>query len=71
MWFSPKIASAIDILLHPELRRGFGGAGLFILNFAIETVYSILLCPILWFGPHDLPRRPAVRPRNRLDRADP
>jgi len=50
MWFSPKIASAIDILLHPELRRGFGGAGLFILNYVIETVYSILLCPILWVG---------------------
>jgi membrane glycosyltransferase len=50
MWFSPKIASAIDILLRPELRRGFGGAGLFILNYVIETVYSILLCPILWVG---------------------
>ena len=50
MWFSPKIASAIDILLHPELRRGFGGAALFILNCILETVYSILLCPILWVG---------------------
>jgi membrane glycosyltransferase len=50
MWFSPKIASAIDILMRPELRHGFGGAGLFIINYAIETVYSILLCPILWFG---------------------
>ena len=50
MWFAPKIASAIDILVHPLLRRGFGGAGLFITNLAIETVYSILLCPILWLG---------------------
>lgn len=50
MWFSPKIATAVDILLRPELRRGFGGAGLFILNCVIETAYSILLCPILWFG---------------------
>ena len=50
MWFAPKIASAIDILLRPELRRAFGGTGLFIISFAIETVYSILLCPILWFG---------------------
>ena len=50
MWFSPKIASAIDILMRPELRRGFGGAGLFITSYAVETVYSILLCPILWFG---------------------
>ncbi len=50
MWFSPKIASAIDILLRPELRRAFGGTGLFVVNYAIETAYSILLCPILWFG---------------------
>ena len=50
MWFSPKIASAIDILLRPKLRRAFGGAGLFLVNCAIETLYSILLCPILWFG---------------------
>jgi len=50
MWFSPKIASAIDIMLRPELRREFGGAGRFVANFVIEAVYSILLCPILWFG---------------------
>ncbi|MGZ5961050.1 MAG: glucans biosynthesis glucosyltransferase MdoH [Rhizomicrobium sp.] len=50
MWFSPKIASAIDILLRPELRRAFGGTELFIINYVIETVYSILLCPILWLG---------------------
>jgi membrane glycosyltransferase len=50
MWFSPKIASAVDILMHPGLRRGFGGAGLFFINYVIETAYSILLCPILWFG---------------------
>ena len=50
MWFSPKIASVIDILLRPKFCREFGGAGLFLFNFVIETVYSILLCPILWFG---------------------
>ena len=50
MWFSPKIASAIDILLRPELRHDFGGARRFLFNYAIETIYSILLCPILWVG---------------------
>ena len=50
MWFAPKIASAVDILLRPELRRAFGGVGLFVANCAIETLYSIVLCPILWFG---------------------
>src|SRR5450432_2982455 len=50
MWFAPKIASAVDILLHPRHRRGFGGTGLFIVNYIIETLYSIVLCPILWCG---------------------
>ena len=50
MWFSPKIASAIDILLRPELRREFGGTGRFLANYVIEAAYSILLCPILWCG---------------------
>jgi membrane glycosyltransferase len=50
MWFSPKIATAVDILLRPGPRRDFGGVGLFILNYLIETVYSIVLCPIVWFG---------------------
>ena len=50
MWFSPKLATAIDVLLSPELRRAFGGSGLFVINFAVETVFSIVLCPILWFG---------------------
>jgi membrane glycosyltransferase len=50
MWFSPKIAGALDVLLSPRERRTFGGAGRFTVNFAIETVYSIVLCPILWIS---------------------
>ena len=50
MWFAPKIASAIVVLLHPELRRGFGGTGLFIISLVTETLYSLVLSPILWFG---------------------
>jgi membrane glycosyltransferase len=50
MWFAPKIASIIEILWRRELRREFGGTGLFIANGVIETAFSILLCPILWFG---------------------
>ena len=48
----------------------FGGAARFVVNFAIEMAYSILLCPIMWFGHTHLPDRPAVRPRDRLDRPD-
>ncbi len=50
MWFSPKIAGALDVLLAPQERRAFGGAGRFIVNFLIETAYSIVLCPILWIS---------------------
>jgi membrane glycosyltransferase len=50
MWFSPKIAGALDVLLAPKERRSFGGAGRFTVNFAIETAYSIVLCPILWIS---------------------
>ena len=50
MWFAPKLASAIEALLDSDRRRGFGGAGLFLLNLLIETIFSILLCPILWCG---------------------
>ena len=50
MWFAPKIATAIDILLRPDLRREFGGTARFVANYWIELVYSILLVPVLWFG---------------------
>jgi len=50
MWFSPKIATFIDLLLRPEDRHAFGGGGRIVMNFIIETAYSILLCPILWIG---------------------
>jgi len=50
MWFAPKIATALDILLRPDQRREFGGTALFVANYWIELVYSILLVPVLWFG---------------------
>jgi membrane glycosyltransferase len=50
MWFSPKIAGMLDILVAPKERHAFGGAGRVIANFIVESVYSIILCPILWIG---------------------
>ena len=50
MWFAPKIMTAIDILSRPAERRAFGGTTAFCASFAIETVFSILLVPIMWFG---------------------
>ena len=50
MWFAPKIASFADLLLRPDARFAFGGGGRIIVNFIIETIYSIVLCPILWIS---------------------
>jgi len=50
MWFAPKIASAVDILMRRDLRSEFGGTVRFVVNFILETAYSILLVPILWLG---------------------
>ena len=48
MWFAPKVASIIDVLLQPKARRAFGGTPRFLASTAIETVFFILLCPIQW-----------------------
>ena len=50
MWFAPKIATVIDVSLRPEARRSFGGALRFIANVVTETVFFMLLSPIMWFG---------------------
>jgi membrane glycosyltransferase len=48
MWFAPKIATVIDVLTRPNLRRAFGGTARFLASIATETVFFILLSPIMW-----------------------
>jgi membrane glycosyltransferase len=50
MWFAPKIATIIDVLTRPRLRASFGGGWRFVSNVAIETIFFLLLSPIMWFG---------------------
>ncbi len=50
MWFSPKITTAIDVLLRADERRAFGGTPIFLASMAAEALFSLLLCPIMWFG---------------------
>jgi membrane glycosyltransferase len=50
MWFWPKVTTAIDILLRPNLLRAFGGIPTFVESIAAEAVFSVLLAPIMWFG---------------------
>jgi membrane glycosyltransferase len=50
MWFAPKTATAIDILLRPDVRRAFGGSGRFLANVIVDYIFSILLVPVEWFS---------------------
>jgi membrane glycosyltransferase len=50
MWFAPNIATAIDVLARPQLRRAFGGGTRFTLSAMAQTIFVLLLLPIMWFG---------------------
>ena len=50
MWLSPKLATFVDVLARPKERWSFGGTGRFLASAACETVFSLLLAPIMWFG---------------------
>lgn len=47
--FLPKLASALEVLLNRKLRQSFGGAAHFILGVLIESLFSILILPVMWF----------------------
>ena len=47
MTFAPKIATVIDVLLTPPLRRAFGGTLVFAANIATEMLFMILLTPAI------------------------
>jgi membrane glycosyltransferase len=50
MWFTPQWASVIDVLSRKESRAAFGGTAMFLLGVLVETIFSIILIPIMWFG---------------------
>src|SRR5439155_8760153 len=50
MWFAPKIATVIDVISRPALRNAFGGSGRFIVSTITETIFFLLLSPIMWVG---------------------
>jgi membrane glycosyltransferase len=49
MTFAPKIASGVNVLARRSARRSYGGAAQFVLNFASETLFSLLLSPVMAF----------------------
>ena len=48
MWFSPNIATVIDVLMRANLRRLFGGGLRFTASFFITIVFVVLVAPIMW-----------------------
>ena len=50
MWFAPKIATVLDVLTRSELRLAFGGTLCFLASVVSETIFFILLSPIMWFS---------------------
>ncbi len=48
MWFAPKIATVIDVLTRPALRQAFGGTWRFLASVVCETLFFLLLSPIMW-----------------------
>jgi membrane glycosyltransferase len=47
MTFAPKIATIVDVLLAPSARRSYGGTMAFAVNIAVETMFMILLAPVI------------------------
>lgn len=47
MTFAPKIATIIDVMLTPALRRAYGGPLVFAGNIAVETLFMLLLAPLI------------------------
>jgi membrane glycosyltransferase len=50
MWFAPKLATVLDVLSRPDTRRAFGGTARLLASAAVETVFFLLLSPIMWVG---------------------
>ncbi|MBN9086763.1 MAG: glucans biosynthesis glucosyltransferase MdoH [Reyranella sp.] len=48
MWFAPKVATVIDVLCRPALRRSFGGPLRFAASVVAETAFWLMLSPIMW-----------------------
>jgi membrane glycosyltransferase len=50
MWFAPKLATVLDVLSRPSARQAFGGTARVLSSVAVETVFFLLLSPIMWVG---------------------
>lgn len=50
MWYLPKIAGALDVLLKRSECQRFGGRTAFFKNLILETIFGFLMTPINWLN---------------------
>ena len=50
MWYLPKIAGALQVLLSAQERKRFGGSLRFAISFTLEMLLSLLMTPITWLN---------------------
>ncbi|CAM3729732.1 glucans biosynthesis glucosyltransferase MdoH [Polynucleobacter arcticus] len=50
MWYLPKIAGALNVLLSTKESQRFGGRWRFSISLVLETTFSLFMTPITWFN---------------------
>jgi membrane glycosyltransferase len=50
MWYLPKMAGALDVLLRKNESNRFGGRAVFAKSLIVETIFSFLITPITWLN---------------------
>lgn len=50
MWYLPKMAGALDVLLRKNESDRFGGRTVFAKSLLLETIFSFLMTPITWLN---------------------
>jgi membrane glycosyltransferase len=50
MWYLPKIAGALEVMLRADERKRFGGGLRFASSFTFEMIFSLLMTPITWLN---------------------
>ena len=50
MWYLPKIAGALDVVLRTSESRRFGGRWRFCFSLMLELLFSLLMTPVTWLN---------------------
>jgi len=50
MWYLPKIAGALNVLLSTKESQRFGGRWRFTISLTLEMLFSLLMTPIAWLN---------------------